>query len=348
MIEPTEITVMTWNILASRATEHQAIFKNLPPNLEVTPSGSKEVSKKQRESKEQQTARHEKISGYINNKGADVVLLQEVDFNFYIHFKSKYWADYEMLFDVFMSSEFDVDENLGNFGVGIIFKKSTFDAKITYKYLRTPDGKRYTRKNALLLYLTHKATSKPIVFASFHLAGSHGHDRSGADNLLSDVIEETISYENVIIGGDFNCDFKTNPQCSLIVPKEKFISNDDNIITTCTFDYVNPGEDTKAVIDKIYATNTFTIKSYEIKNIDCDWMQIWTKSGKDVYYPSDHFPILAKLKINDIGLFISSPSESKSDEIINHAGGSAFKSTSLSKNEIIYDIKKVINLIINK
>ena len=94
------LRVMSWNILARGATEYQFVPR-------------------QSENEGQTQNRYNKIMVQIVGKNPDIVLLQEVDYIFYMTFKLKYWKNYDIIFTQFPGNKVPRE----SFGTAIIFKK---------------------------------------------------------------------------------------------------------------------------------------------------------------------------------------------------------------------------------
>ena len=280
-VKPT-LKIITWNIMAHQATHWY--------NKEYHGSDIGDRN----ETEQQKNQRHSLALQKLLREDADVILFQEIDYDFYLKFKIELWKKYDIVFNVFTNKDY-YDNGVGAFGTGIAFKKSKFENQIMYEYISSPSYETYAGKNALLLTLTMITTKISITFVSVHLTGKEG---PYSNNLLRNVTKKILNLDNVIIGGDFNCNFlKKEKKCGYSISK-KFHTIDNTSDTTLTFDF---GEEkySSAVIDKMYFTNLFTIFEYRIP------LPILNETGKfDLYNSSgivinasDHLYIVATVQL---------------------------------------------------
>ncbi len=270
------LRVMSWNILARGATKYH--FES-------------RVS----ENESQTEKRYNKIMSQIVGKNPDIVLLQEVDYIFFMSFKLKYWNDYDIIFSQFPG------DNVANesFGTAMIFKKGKFKNKITYEYIDSLDKEEYGYKNALILNLIDNR-NRPMVFITTHLSGSNVDTAVNLLNKIKDKLDSVSDTTVVVMGGDFNCDLNNveggcGEGIRNIVERDmdlkRSLQETAEPVSTCSFDY----SDTKdsALIDQIYYNNLNELNSFVDKTMECDDRKIWDEGSDNIYYPSDHFPIIS-------------------------------------------------------
>ena len=284
-----EIKIMTYNVLAHCATKHNELLEK---NLEKI---------------EEMTQRYNKIVNTLDNSECDVILLQEVDKTLFEQFTDK-------LINYTAYSNVVNYKNNARFETCVLFNKSKFICKkktfISRKAKNIYDG-----KNAYTITLESILNKgKEITFVSVHLSGKN---ETASKNLLTEIGTIVSSDDNVIVAGDFNCDY-TDPSsglCQTGLTKEIIIKylngeiKDDKLnsnfkeavcgddvsyvsenetevlkkcgekVTTCHFDYATESaSNKKALIDRIfYKGVVFNHNTYDIITPGCDNYQIWTR-----------------------------------------------------------------------
>lgn len=286
-VKPT-LKIITWNILAHQATKwYNARYNHREEDESVQ-------YKPQNETTEQKIQRHALTIEKLSKEDADVILFQEIDYEFYLKFKIELWKKYDIVFNAFTNKTY-YGTGIGAFGTGIAYKKNKFEHKVVYEYIQSSDYEEYAGKNALLLTLTLLDSKIDITFVSIHLTGKDG---PFSNNLLRDVTRKILDLDNVIIGGDFNCNFKSKKnKCGYSI-SNKFTTIDNINDTTLVFDF---GKDKyeRAIIDKLYFTDLFTVFDYRvpIPKLDKDgYFSLYDEDG-NVLNPSDHLYIVMTVQI---------------------------------------------------
>ena len=291
-----DIKIMTYNVLAYSATKHNKILnKNSETFLE-------------------RDARYEIIIATLNDSDCDVILLQEVDPTLFDKIKKKLLNYSAISSDVINNGGIDN----GRFETCVLFKIDKFETNYSIYFISSDDRTTYDGKNAVAINL--KLNDHDLTFVSLHLSGK---DETAAKQLLTDIEKNVKDRKNVIVAGDFNCDFDgcDVPECNLCQTKltqdeVKRILNNNTVNggfneaicmkkctskTTCSFDYANESiNDTAAVIDRIfYKGFIFNQTTYQIITPGCigNNAKIWNRSdGADteniVINASDHFPVM--------------------------------------------------------
>ena len=284
-----EIKIMTYNVLAHCATKHNELLEK---NLEKI---------------EEMTQRYNKIVNTLDNSECDVILLQEVDKTLFEQFTDK-------LINYTAYSNVVNYKNNARFETCVLFNKSKFICK-KKTFISSEDKNIYDGKNAYTITLESILNKgKEITFVSVHLSGK---DKIASKNLLTEIGTIVSSDDNVIVAGDFNCDY-TDPSsglCQTGLTKEIIIKylngeiKDDKLnsnfkeavcgddvsyvsenetevlkkcgekVTTCHFDYATESaSNKKALIDRIfYKGVVFNHNTYDIITPGCDNYQIWTR-----------------------------------------------------------------------
>jgi mRNA deadenylase 3'-5' endonuclease subunit Ccr4 len=276
------LKVMSWNILARYATKY-----HFDPNIN--------------EEECQTNNRHNKIMEIISQNYPDIVLLQEVDYIFYMSFKLNQWSHYDIIFSQYPGESYSEDSK-GSFGTAIIFKKEKFKNKITYEYINSINRMDYDNKNALILSLIDN-NEKHMTFVSTHLSGKKNDASENLLNQIKDKLKGVLDSDIVVIGGDLNCDLNIHSEPCYnkinnvmvqmkMVPVVSDISDRD--ISTCSFDYGTTKQAT--LIDQMYYNNKLEKLDQLVGSIDCP-THIWAEGTCDINYPSDHFPIISNFII---------------------------------------------------
>ncbi|MDA9072481.1 endonuclease/exonuclease/phosphatase family protein [bacterium] len=296
-IKMEDIKIMTYNVLAYSATKHNKILnKNNETILE-------------------REARYEIIIATLNDSDCDVILLQEVDPTLFDKMKKELLNYSAISSDVINNGGIDN----GRFETCVLFKNDKFETINSISFISSDDRTTYDGKNALAINL--KLNDHDLTFVSLHLSGK---DETAAKQLLTDIEKNVKDRKNVIVAGDFNCDFDgcdDAHECNLCKTKltqdeVKRILNNNTVNggfneaicmekctskTTCSFDYANESvNDTAAVIDRIfYKGFNFNQTTYQILTPGCigNNAKIWNRSeGADtkkiVINASDHFPVM--------------------------------------------------------
>lgn len=307
--------VMSYNVLARGATHYQEqhhhfSFKNNTPQSPV-------FAKKplQFEHIEQTIERYKKIKTEIETNNPDIILLQEVD-NYFFTYILKHLPTYSGFFEVFIPS---VSGDLSsNFATAVLWKVDTFvmvdhitlDSK---KWSEMNSNKEigFANKNATLVRLKEKtALEETLVVVSMHLSGDQQHINTSTpekQNLVRFVIEVLKDYDDVkykLIGGDLNCPIIGETACYKFIEEEMSkiklaqIKQTDNVVSTCSFDYVDPHA--PSLIDSIFYNDKLTLESYDIQQLNCPENPSVYKNG-DAYYAeivngSDHAWIMSTFK----------------------------------------------------
>ena len=284
-----EIKIMTYNVLAHCATKHNELLEK---NLEKI---------------EEMTQRYNKIVNTLDNSECDVILLQEVDKTLFEQFTDK-------LINYTAYSNVVNYKNNARFETCVLFNKSKFICK-KKTFISSEDKNIYDGKNAYTITLESILNKgKEITFVSVHLSGKN---ETASKNLLTEIGTIVSSYDNVIVAGDFNCDYTDSDSglCQTGLTKEIIIKylngeiKDDKLnsnfkeavcgddvsyvsenetevlkkcgekVTTCHFDYATESaSNKKALIDRIfYKGVVFNHNTYDIITPGCDNYQIWTR-----------------------------------------------------------------------
>lgn len=288
-----EIKVMTYNVLARGATDHQSgkhHFKLQPKNFH-TYEKKYQSRIKMLEHIEQTYIRYGLFKKEIDTQSPEIVLLQEVDNYFYQYIK-KNLTDYDVYFNLFFPEE--RGDLSVNFATALMWKKTVFEM-ISYKTLDSESAKDenygvkslFGNKNATWVTMKHTESKKQMEVVSVHFPGDSTNENkatTGKINLINYVIQTLKDIDpNIckIIGGDFNCPMIQN--CGDIVADSECCSTiikkilDDNKYeeaattgtahTTCEFDYSKDRD--SALIDAIFFSGNITFNRTTIQEMDC-------------------------------------------------------------------------------
>lgn len=278
------IKIMTWNVLARKATRYQSNEHMYHPDA------IKHLS----EHIEQTIRRYELIFEQIEKNDMDIIFLQEVDVNLYTYMKKHLKNDYQIIFNPVL------DNNSNNqslsFGTAILFKNKRFLLNKTYEINSKSD--KYAWKNATVALLNDKKNKKGSFYCiSIHLSGSQTEKNI---ELLKDTFKKIKKEIPILIAGDFNCRYLLS-DCLLKYDQFKELNTfkiKKKDISTCTFDYDNKHK--KSLIDGIFFSKKFEPITYQIGKHKCQ-KKLYQKNENysDINYGSDHFWIkgLIQLKI---------------------------------------------------
>jgi len=328
------IKVMTYNVLARGATDHQSEkhhFKLQPENFH-TYKKEDQPRIKMLEHIEQTYRRYELFKTEIETQAPEIVLLQEVDNYFYQYIK-KNLTDYDVYFNLFVPEE--RGDLSVNFATALMWKKTVFEMTSS----KTLDSESATieispsvnykvkslfgNKNATLVTMKHKESDKQLAVVSVHFPGDSTKNNKATIekiNLINYVVQ-TLNYitdPNIckIIGGDFNCPMIQNcgdlvadsACCSTIIKKTlgdnnyKEAATTGTTPTTCEFDYSQNG--VSALIDAIFFSgNNITFNGTTIQEMDCTKSHpydniIDSQPYSNVNTASDHAWLMAYFNLN--------------------------------------------------
>ncbi len=263
-------------------------FKIMSWNILASAAVKHHKKNNQEETKEERGLRHDAIIRKINKVNPDVILLQEFDRHFMRKMEKE--GKYEII------TKFPIkDEN--SFTTAVLYKNDKFknendnDSELLYD----KNTKTYDKKNAMRADLTFIENEKKFRFISLHLSGRVKTARTKLFNdIIKDINKGYCDDKIGIYGGDFN----------------QVLPNPDENYSTCSFDYVDDGEEKKVLIDRIAYPNThIEMKSYKVDKEPCN---DGDKNDKDVFEfsqfnGSDHFPIVAEF------MFIENESKSENE-----------------------------------
>jgi exonuclease III len=276
--DPSEFTIMSYNVLARGATHH---MKNKHRYLIGDNSQLEHI--------EQSLKRYNIIKDEIKHNNPDVVLLQEVDSDFF-NFILEKLTIYEGYFHIFIPQKESTERpmELSNyFGTAIIWNKDKFKtvfsktldsseymkSEIYKKSISEIDGggKKdvFGNKNATIVSLKVKdenlllkAKHENLIIVSLHLSGDINKSNKATPEkilLLEYVLDELnkLHPTYIVIGGDFNCPFDKETECknSIIelLKKNGYLNIGNLGKTTCSFDYVQEDSQAKfATIDTMF------------------------------------------------------------------------------------------------
>ena len=278
------IKIMTWNVLAPKATKYQSV------EHKYHPQSVKGLS----EHIEQTIRRYELIFQEIVKKDMDIICLQEVDSNLFAYMKKHLKDEYQIIFyPVF-------DNNSNNqsfsFGTAVLFKIKRFQIK--KKNEINSKTNKYQWKNSTIVLLKDKKTDKLFYVVSIHLSGSNPEKNI---ELIGDTIKKMKKDIPFIIAGDFNCRYLLSDCLSKYekfseLKTFKFKKND---ISTCSFDY--DAKYKESLIDGVFFSKNFNGINYKIGKYSCEkklYKETKNNSYSDVVFGSDHFWIKGLLELN--------------------------------------------------
>ena len=246
-MESRPLKVMTWNVLASTAVKYHE-------------NGKEETGARRNK-------RHDKIIRRIKKLDCDLVLLQEVDKNFYYKLRDTH---YKVVWKLP-----PLKHKKNAFGNAILYNDTLKKQTKAETLIWGQDQTMFDRKNAL--FVKFRWGDKMIDVVSLHLSGRTAEARK---RLFNSVISNVAS-PYCIIGGDFNCD--TNQNCI-----ETSLGSNSDGYTTCSFDYEPSHQPTE--VDKILISTDLYFSGYRSEKIACSRMpHPYSKFG------SDHFPVIAEI-----------------------------------------------------
>lgn len=302
----TEIKVMTYNVLARGATDHQ--FEKHRFELKRGNFHTKQTEDQPKIKKiehiEQTYRRYELFKTEIEKVKPDIVLLQEVDNYFYQYIK-KNLTKYDVYFNLFIPEE--RGDLSVNFATALMWNTNVFEnissetldseSATTERFEATTElfeqsdkhlKSLFGNKNATLVKMKHKASNKQLAVVSVHFPGDNKKENKATTeklNLINYVIKKLKDVEDPnmykIIGGDFNCPMIQNCGDTVAVPKccstiiKKILSDNKyteaattgSTYTTCKFDYSQ--NNVSALIDAIFFNENITFKGTTIQVMDC-------------------------------------------------------------------------------
>lgn len=271
------VKLMTWNVLARSPTKY------FHKEHSYLPLGEEGIS----EHIEQTMNRYKIILEEIKKMDADVLFLQEMDYNLYYYLKKHINGRYKIFFNSVADSRTKDQSN--SFGTGILWKKQRFVLRKSYEINSNTDKYSWKNSNTTLLY--DKISDKTFYCISIHLSGSNMDSNL---LLLNDTFKKINKKYPFIIAGDLNCRYHLS-DCL----KKYYMLNDlntykfkKNDISTCSFDFFKKVKDKKALIDSILFNSKIQGITYKIEKHSCK-TKLYEKKDKKIYsninYGSDHF-----------------------------------------------------------
>lgn len=304
---------MSYNVLAQSATYYQQDKHKYVSHSGSEPKPNRTKQPKHFQHIEQTVQRFHLIKSEIQRNRPDIVLLQEVDNNFYTYIL-KHLADYDGYYKALTPTGHLV---ASNFATAIIWNKSLFklveghtlDNELYYSLnpsitdtglFSHPNS---TPKNATLVRLQEfNVPHETLCVVSIHVSGDSSKKNIATlqkKRLIQFALDRLQQYNDKykFIGGDLNCPLNDvscpsleDGDCCYRWIKDQMMMyglqqiNQTDAITTCDFNYSMKSGNEPATIDTIFfSADTLINRGYKVQKYSCASQSVYKDSRNDTY-----------------------------------------------------------------